>query len=184
MSLHAERLHRRLRDYKEADDNEERREHALVLAALLGLFLDNHQDCLGANPDFVVTVPSTQRDALTEVVKLLPSLRAKHIRALNATGSSAAPRYELNTRQVDGQRVLLLDDTFTRGKSIAAAHTTLADGGATIIGPLVIGRHFRPNFPTSVDLWDCLQSHTWSLDRCGICAPVDCPDQSPQTRLL
>ncbi len=184
MSLHVGGLHRRLRDYKEADDNEERREHSLVLAALLGLFLRNHQGCLGVEPDFVVTVPSADRDALAAVVALLPSLQAKHINALNATGSSATPCYELTTPQVDSQRVLLLDDTFTSGKSIATAYKTLADGGATIIGPLVIGRHFRPDFSTSVGLWDCLRTHEWSLDRCGICAPVDCPTQLPQTSLL
>ena len=88
MSVHIGPLHRRLRDYKAADDSEEQREHSLVLAALLGLFLRYHQACLGVTPDFVVTVPSTRRDALGAVVALLPSLRAKHIHALSATGSS------------------------------------------------------------------------------------------------
>ena len=184
MSVHIGPLHRRLRDYKAADDSEEQREHSLVLAALLGLFLRYHQACLGVTPDFVVTVPSTRRDALGAVVALLPSLRAKHIHALSATGSSTEPRYDLATPQLDGRSVLLLDDTFTSGKSIAAAYQTLVDGGATIVGPLVIGRHLHPGFSTSVDLWDCLQTHEWRLDRCGLCSPVECPTGPSQTSML
>ena len=75
------------------------------------------------------------------------------------------------SQRIAGQRVLLLDDTFTTGRSIAAAHRALANAGAKIVGPLVIGRHFHPDYETSVDLWDYLRKHTWSLKRCGICGP-------------
>ena len=180
MSQHNSALHYRLRRYKDAPSREERREHSVVLAALLKLFLQHHEGCLGGTPDFVVTVPSKKRDALTAVVKMLPKLNAKRIRALRAAGN-ATPQFELVAPQVDGRSVLLLDDTFTRGRSIAAAHRALVAGGAAILGPLVIGRHFHSDYWTSEDLWNCLRNRPWNLDSCGLCGPVDCrPDPSPQ----
>ena len=101
-----------------------------------------------------------------------------------ANGTSATPQFELVAPQVEDRSVLLLDDTFTRGRSIAAAHRALVSGGASIIGPLVIGRHFHLDFPTSVGLWSCLKDQRWSLDRCGLCGPVDCQTEPlPQAML-
>ena len=180
ISVHGKGLHRRLRRYKDATSKAEKREYLLDLAALLHLFLERHSDCLGGMPDIVVTVPSTDRDALRAVIKRLPSLRERRLRVLRAVGSKTERRYEVDegaSQQVAGRRVLLLDDTFTSGRSIAAASSALANAGAKIVGPLVIGRHFYPDYDTSVDLWDCLRKHTWSLKRCGICGPVQCPTE-------
>ena len=177
MSVHGKGLHRRLRGYKDAAVKAERRECSLDLAVLLYLFLERHSDCLGGMPEIVVTVPSTDRDVLRRVIKRLPSLRDRHLPALRAVGSKPERRYEVDERasqRIAGQRVLLLDDTFTTGRSIAAAYNALVNAGAKIVGPLVIGRHFHPDYETSVDLWDYLRKHTWSLKRCGICGPVDC----------
>ena len=178
ISVHGRGLHRRLRNYKDATAKVERREFSLDLAALLYLFLERHSDCLGGMPDIVVTVPSTDRDALRAVIKRLPSLRDRRLRVLRAVASKTERRYEVDegaSERVAGRRVLLLDDTFTSGRSITAAYSALANAGAKIVGPLVIGRHFYPDYDTSVDLWDCLRKHTWSLKRCGICGPVQCP---------
>ena len=178
MSVHGRGLHLRLRNYKDATAKAEKREFSLDLAALLYLFLERHSDCLGGMPDIVVTVPSTDRDALRAVIKRLPSLRDRRLRVLRAVGSKTERRYEVEegvSQRVAGRRVLLLDDTFTSGRSITAAYSALADAGAKIVGPLVVGRHFYPDYDTSVDLWDCLRKHTWSLKRCGICGPVQCP---------
>lgn len=174
MSVHGSPLHHLLRGYKDALSREARREHSLVLAALLGLFLQRHRDCLGETPDFVVTVPSKSRDALKAVVKMLPKLNAKRIRALKATGTSTAPRYKLVDSEVKGRSVLLLDDTFTSGRSIAAAHSALVEGGAEILGPLVIGRHFRPEYWANKHLANCLEGREWNLDDCGLCGPIRC----------
>ena len=174
LSLHGSALHRRLRRYKDAPTEEERREHSLVLAVLLGYFLQRHEGCLGDTPDFLVTVPSRDRDALEAIINKLPRLRAKRIEALRASGTSATPQFELVAPQVEDRSVLLLDDTFTRGRNIAAAHRALVSGGASIIGPLVIGRHFHSDFPLNVGLWSCLKDRRWSLDRCGLCSPIDC----------
>lgn len=177
ISVHGKGLHRRLRGYKDATAKAERRECSLDLAVLLYLFLERHSDCLGGMPDIVVDVPSADREALRRVIKRLPSLRDRRLRVLRAVGSKTERRYEIDEgapQRVAGRRVLLLDDTFTTGRSITAAYNALVNAGAKIVGPLVIGRHFHPDYDTSVDLWDCLRKHTWSLKRCGICGPVDC----------
>ena len=184
MSVGSGQLHHRLRRYKDSPSSDERREHSLVLAVLLALFLQHHQRCLGDAPDFVVTVPSRRRDALRAVVRMIPTLRDKRIGVLNAIGTSEAPRYELASQQVAGRSVLLLDDTFTSGKTITAANWALVSGGARIVGPLVIGRHFYPAYWTSVELWSCLRTHTWRLDSCGICDPVECQTDPPPQALI
>ena len=175
ISVHGRGLHRRLRNYKDATAKAERREFSLDLAAMLYLFLERHSDCLGGMPDIVVTVPSMDRDALRSVIKRLPSLRDRRLSALRAVDSKTEQRYEVDevaSQRIAGRRVLLLDDTFTSGRSITAAYRALTSAGAKIVGPLVIGRHFYPDYETSVELWDCLRKHTWSLKRCGICGPV------------
>ena len=181
ISVHGRGLHRRLRNYKDATAKAGRSECSLDLAVLLYLFLERHSDCLGGMPDIVVTAPSADRDALRAVINRLPSLRDRRLRVLRAVGSKTERSYEVDegaSQRVAGQRVLLLDDTLTSGRSITAAYGALADAGAKIVGPLVIGRHFYPEYHTSVDLWDCLRKHTWSLTRCGICGPVECPTGS------
>ena len=126
VSVHGKGLHCRLRGYKDAAAEAERRERSLDLAVLLSLFLDRHGDCLGGIPDVVVTVPSTDRDALGAVTDRIPTLRGRHLGVLRAVGSMAERRYEPDdgaSKRVAGRRILLLDDTFTSGRSVAAAHT-------------------------------------------------------------
>ena len=177
ISVHGKGLHRRLRRYKDAIAKAERSECSLDLAVLLYLFLERHSDCLDGMPDVVVTVPSPGRDALRSVIDRIPNLRDRRVRVLRAFGSKKERRYEVDegaSERVAGRRVLRLDDTLTSGRSITAAYSALANAGAKIVGPLVIGRHFYPDYETSVDLWDCLRKHTWNLKRCGICGPVQC----------
>lgn len=171
MSVHGGPLHSRLRHYKDGND-EQKLDFSLQLAALLGLFLRFHANCIGGMPDIVTTVCSSQRDAPRAIVRKLRSLRDSHL-PLRFIGTSDQPRYEAS-EEFRGQRVLLIDDTFTRGRSITAAYRALVDVGATILTPLVLGRHVRPDFPTSEPLLSCLLQHRWSLDRCGICQPIDC----------
>lgn len=181
MSVHMDPLHDRLRFYKNGSEAQ-RVEYTLDLAALLVLFLGRHLECLGGAPDFVVTVPSADRDAVKWIVDKIGWLSEKHY-SLSATGTKEAPRFQA-TEVVSGRRVLLIDDTFTRGRSITAAHRALTESGAQSVTALVIGRHFHPNYDTSVGLWACLQRHRWSLDRCGICDPIDCRGDDEQRQLL
>ena len=86
--------------------------------------------------------------------------------------------------ELKGRRVLLIDDTFTRGRSITAAYEALPSVGADVLVPLVIGRHFRPDYSTSQALHDCLSRRRWKLKHCGICKPVECPEIAGPATLL
>lgn len=177
MSVNRGPLHERLRFYKDGGPDQ-RTEYTLDLAALLFLFLRQHLACLGGEPELVVTVPSASRDAAKAIIDRIRWLRERHS-SLTAVGTKEDPSY-LASRDVNGRHVLLLDDTLTKGRSMTAAHAALTDAGARDIRTLVIGRHFHPDYSTSVRLWDCLQQHAWSLDHCGICGPVQCGEIDTQ----
>ena len=180
MSIDGKALHHRLRNYKDGN-TEQKKVFTLQLAALLHLFLKNHRKCIGGRYDAVVTVPSRRRDAVMGIVNRLPKLRDRHV-ALTRTGTGAPPTYKAPAK-LKAKRVLLLDDTFTRGKSITAAHAALTKVESDVLLPVVIGRHFHPEFQTSPQLAACLKRHTWQLDRCGVCGPVNC-DHGPEPPLF
>ena len=181
MSEHNGPLHQRLRNYK--DGNEKQREqYTLELAALLFIFLKKHLKCIGGTPDAVVTVPSPNRDAVKSIMDKIGWLQERHV-PLSAGNSDSAQRYDVPS-SVRGQHVLLLDDTFTTGSSITAAHRVLTDAGAVVPLPLVIGRHFHPNYDTSRTLANCLSEHKWKLKKCGVCSPIMCASSIRQERLL
>ena len=72
---------------------------------------------------------------------------------------------------VAGERVLLFDDTFTRGVAIFRARQLLITAGATVVGPLVIGRHVNPpNWPPSQKMMSQLKGRIWTEDRCCLCS--------------
>lgn len=145
---------------------------ALRLAALLALFIDHHAHCIGAW-DSVTCVPSAQRVALEPVVKLVPSLAAHHQRLLQARTDS---RRSLDPAQftvkgsLQGRTVLLLDDTFTSGAKLFSAAASLRNSGATVAGPVVIGRHIQRSWPDSSELLTWLEKRPWDATRCARCA--------------
>jgi len=59
---------------------------------------------------------------------------------------------------LDGHRVLLIDDTFASGASLFDAYEALSTAGATVIGPLVIGRHVNVSgWPPSMEMMTWLR---------------------------
>lgn len=184
MSAHGELLHHHLRRYKDGSAYE-RRAFTRRLAALVELFLQHHLDCLGGPASQVATVPSTYRDAPRAIVNQLHRFKG----LANPLECRIEPdnfRSFITTRSIAGQRVLLLDDTFTSGKSIFKAYRVLEEAGAQVVGPLVIGRHFHPessDWPNHRKLMRCLGKVPWSVEACGICQPVDCPGLRPSPTL-
>lgn len=173
MSVDGDLLHRHLRGYKDDRDPQVRQRMTTRLAGLLAVFLSHHQECLGEF-DTVCAVPSAERIAPEFIINRIPSLRDKHERALATSGPGGhsdlrSDRFTV-TRAVDGERVLLFDDTFTRGGSVFSAATALSDAGATVVGPLVIGRHVRPNFAPSEAMMSWLKGRSWDERRCCRCA--------------
>lgn len=124
MSIDGDLLHRHLRGYKDDRSEQTRARMTRRLAGLVAVFLQHHSGCVGAY-ESVVPVPSAERTAVEAIVQRLPELRSRYRPALEVTG--LAPKRELRgdrfrvNRDVDGERVLVLDDTFTRGPSIFGA---------------------------------------------------------------
>jgi len=177
MSTHGGRLNQSLRAYKDNEDSSTRLYHALKLAALVAVFLERHEHCVG-HFDLVVAVPSRKRrEAVNSIVALVERLKPKYTQGtLRRVSRDPGPDEFVSRLTVTGKQVLLFDDTFTTGKSIAAAYRALEAAGAELVTPLVIGRHFHPTYEMSRPLWECLKRQQWNAERCGICAPVQCTD--------
>jgi len=72
-------------------------------------------------------------------------------RLLRPTGEVSAGRTFDQRRYacaeaLNGQRVLLVDDTWTTGGHSQSAAFALRDAGASSVGLVVIGRHVRPEW--------------------------------------
>lgn len=167
LSIHGELLHHHLRNYKDSPRHIIRDRFTLRLAALLEVFLLSHLDrCLGGPVHRVATVPSEKRDAPWKITKLLRRF-AGHTNPL---------RYDLRlngyvvTTELHNQRVLLVDDTFTTGQSIFDAHQALTSAGAIVAGPVVLGRHIRPDWEPSKALLQRLEHTQWRPTECCRCA--------------
>mgnify|MGYP003373114443 FL=1 len=50
-----------------------------------------------------------------------------------------------------------------------SAVAALRDGGATVVGPLVIGRHVQPTFGPSEAMLSWLKERVWVEARCCRC---------------
>lgn len=172
MSIDGDLLHRHLRGYKDDRSEQTRARMTRRLAGLVAVFLHNHRGCVGAY-ESVVPVPSAERTAVEAIVQRLPELRSRYRPALEVTG--LAPKRELRgdrfrvNRDVDGERVLVLDDTFTRGPSIFGAVAALREAGAVIVGPVVLGRHVQPSWGPSQKMVAWLQARPWDEARCCRC---------------
>lgn len=172
MSIDGDLLHRHLRGYKDDRSDQVQARMSLRLAALVAVYMRHHGDCVGTL-DSVVPVPSPARTAIESILQRIPLLRDEYRPALGVTGLGSkhelrADRFAM-TRDVRGERVLVVDDTFTRGPTMFSAVAALRDAGAVIVGPLVLGRHVQPTWPPSRELLSWLQPRQWDDDRCCRC---------------
>ena len=170
LSIHGELLHHHLRHYKDNPRSSVREEFTLRLAGLLELFLHYHASCLGGSIERVATVPSSRRDAPWAIVSRLQRF----------SGQSNPLFYNHRTKgfsvtaNLRDLRILLLDDTFTSGQSLLLAHQTLIKAHAVVIGPVVLGRHVRPDYIPSKPMLECVRSAKWHPRRCCRCAGIVC----------
>lgn len=165
LSVHGDLVHAALRRYKDAPNQSAKRVLTKRLAALVALFLRHHSDCLGPW-DVVVPVPSVKRCAPMAICEMVSALNSDLEQALvsHEDGTFTA------TRSLEGEAVLVLDDTFARGATLGAAVAALRQSGALIVGPLVIGRHIRRDWDLSAELLDWVEGRRWDERRCGRCA--------------
>ena len=157
-SVGREQLHHALSRYKRMTGEVARR-LALQLAAVLWRFLAEHERCVVAAvraPGFslVTTVPSSEpgRDEshpLRWIVgEVVAPTRERHERLLRRSEVSLTPhqfsreRFQA-TRSLDGEAILLIDDTWTTGASAQSAAAALTAAGAGPVAAVVIGRHLN-----------------------------------------
>jgi predicted amidophosphoribosyltransferase len=165
-SIGGGQLHRALVTYKRSADRETRRRFA-ELAAVLWRHLDSHEHCVARAAgvgafELVTTVPSNDRrrdDAhpLHRLVgRRVGPTRDRHRRLLGRTQAKthlhqfSPDRYESNV-ELDGQSVLLIDDTWTTGANAQSAAAALKAAGSGPVAAIVIGRHLNPEWGRNGD---------------------------------
>ena len=157
-SVAHEQLHHALASYKRLTGTVARR-FSVELAAVLWRHLSEHERCAAeaagvASFELVTTVPSSDRERdechpLRQIVgALVAPTRARHERLLARAPVAADPRAfsaqkYVAVRPLDGQSVLLIDDTWTTGANAQSAAAALKAAGAGGVGAVVIGRHLN-----------------------------------------
>ena len=188
-SVGREQLHHALASYKRLHGDVARRLGA-ILAAIVWRFLAEHERCVALAAgapgpfDIVTTVPSgdrtrDERHPLRWIVgDLVGPTRERYERLLQRSAAEIAPRtfspdkFEV-ANQLNGQTVLLIDDTWTTGASAQSAAARLKAAGAGPTAAVVIGRHLNRGWhQNDRRLRGIAQPFDWR--RCALCAePVD-----------
>lgn len=152
-----------LRGYKDEHLYPTRYHHAMRLAAILWRFLMTHEDHVArasgvGSFDVVAVVPSktTQKDEARPGLRTIVGTVVEHTasrfeRLLRPTDSELVGRYfdrdrYATARRLDGESVLLIDDTWVSGSSAQSAAAALRNAGAARVGCVVIGRWLTPSF--------------------------------------
>jgi predicted amidophosphoribosyltransferase len=148
--------------------------HQRMAAAVLTEFTMSHRECIGPF-DAVANVPSQTREAVKGLIDHCSQLSSVYEPTLAPNRSWSGRDMTLDrystTRSVEGERILLVDDTFVSGASIFSAVHALISAGATVVGPIAIGRHMKPEWRPSARILTALQSVPWRRDRCARCSP-------------
>lgn len=157
-SVGGEQLHHALMGYKRLDGEVARR-LTVELAAVLWRFIAVHERCVARAAglsafELVTTVPSGEpgRDShhpLRRIVgELVGPTRERYVPLLRRSRLTVRPRevhpdkFE-SVRRLNGEPVLLIDDTWTTGASARSAGAALQKAGAGPVAALVIGRHLN-----------------------------------------
>ncbi len=157
-SVAGEQLHHALAAYKRLTGDAARRLR-VELAALLWRYLTEHERCVAgaagrAEFELVTTVPSGERDRDERhplrwiAAEVVGPTRGRYERLLRRSEHAVAPRAFdpekfVGMRLLDGESVLLIDDTWTTGANAQSAAAALKSAGAGPVGVVVIGRHLN-----------------------------------------
>jgi predicted amidophosphoribosyltransferase len=177
-------LHHALASYKR-NTGEGARRLIAELAAVLWRFLEQHERCLARAADveafhLITTVPSGDRTRdehhpLRRIVgEIVGPTRTRHERLLNRSTKHVPARTEdpekfVPTRALDGEPILLIDDTWTTGASAQSAAAALEQAGAGHIAAVVIGRHLKRHWQQNERRIRAIaRPFDWS--RCAFCA--------------
>jgi len=191
-SIAHEQLHHALASYKRLTGTVARR-LTLQLAAILWRYLLGHERCLAraaGTREFplVVTVPSSDRardeqHPLRQIVgELVAITRPRYERLLVRSRADAGPRTFaadkfLARRGLNGEAVLLIDDTWTTGANAQSAAAALKAAGAGAVAAVVIGRHINRHWrQNDRRLRELEPAFEWG--RCVACRPCASPAEA------
>lgn len=167
-------LHLALRRYKHAPAVAARRHFVDVLTTFAYGFFRAHWGCIVATAgglDSVVAVPSSTVPVLQRPARQLPALHPlctvlDRVPALHVTGwvgmergagelghlSPSADSF-IPSAEVTGQRVLVVDDTWSTGARACSAAHALRQAGAIVGAIVVLGRAIDPDASPAVAAW-------------------------------
>jgi hypothetical protein len=79
--------------------------------------------------------------------------------------------YTVEPRGVEGMSVLVLDDTWTSGRSAAGVALALKEAGATHVAVLTLGRqlNLRNAYGSTMEIYGDAARRRWSLNDCILC---------------
>lgn len=157
-SVAHEQLHHALASYKRLSGPAGDR-LTMQLAAVLWRYLEAHEPCVArcagvAAFPIVATVPSSDRARDEEhplrrmVAEMVAVTRDRHQRLLRRSDLEVSPRTStpdkyIVQRELSGEAILLIDDTWTTGANAQSAATALKLAGAGPVAAVVIGRHLN-----------------------------------------
>jgi predicted amidophosphoribosyltransferase len=154
----ASQLHHVLRSYKDGHTAAVRRDFTVRLGALLHRFMRGHGDCIraaGGDWSIVTSVPSSEDrpgvHPFEGVIELSSELGPSYRRTLSR-GPVSIDHNQADDEgfvvidDVEGEFILLLDDTFTSGARAQSAASALQLAGAEVSAMVPIGRYIRPEW--------------------------------------
>lgn len=186
-SVAGEQLHHVLAAYKRLAGEVARR-LGVELAAVLWRYLAQHERCVAGAVgrerfDLVTTVPSGEQERDERhplrliAAEMVGPTRERHERLLRrsdlAVGSREFdPEKYVAMRRLDGESVLLIDDTWTTGANAQSAAAALKAAGAGPVAAVVIGRHLNREWhENDRRLRGISYPFDWAV--CALCGPRD-----------
>jgi hypothetical protein len=198
-SVAGEQLHQALLGYKRLTGRVARRLER-ELGAVLWRFLELHEPCVAKAAgverfEVVTTVPSGDRDRDLDhpmrgmVGELVGPTHDRHRllltrSELDAPARTTSPHKFKALRRLEGEPVLLIDDTWTTGASAQSAAAAIRAAGAGPVAAVVIGRHINREWGENDRRLRELEQQPFDWERCALCARrgPDEPDVSGHAR--
>ena len=176
-------LYRELAGYKRSNEPAIRAQSSLRVISILCHFLWLHRTCIaestGGDWSIITGVPSstdrgTGEHPLIRALQLVPSAYAEYEDLLKRGPASighnrASDDGYVARRPLSGERVLVIDDTFTSGARSQSAASALAQAEAEVVAIVVVGRVINPGFsPTTKAFWEERRTQDFSFDTCCV----------------
>jgi len=175
-------LHHYLRGYKSvATAPGLRREFSMKVAALLCHFLRLHRGCIasagGGDWSVMTCVPSSAgrsgEHPLVGALRAVPEVFASYEELLGVGGAGVGLGHNLASddgfvagRRLDGERVLVVDDTFTTGARAQSAASALTLAGAEVVAIVPVGRVVDPGWEHVGAWWAAWRRRPFTFDTC------------------